>query len=76
MNSLKKLKLSIIIPAYNEENTVGQVLQNLDKLELPTIQKEILVIDDGSRDKTASIVRKFEKKMSSVRLIQHVKNKG
>ena len=53
MNSLKKLKLSIIIPAYNEENTVGQVLQNLDKLELPTIQKEILVIDDGSRDKTA-----------------------
>lgn len=76
MNSSKKLKLSIIIPAYNEENTVGQVLQNLYKLDLPTIQKEILVVDDGSKDKTASIVKKFEEKMSSLRLIQHAKNKG
>lgn len=43
--------LSIIIPVYNEESTVGEVIERILKVELP-IAKEIIVIDDGSNDAT------------------------
>jgi glycosyltransferase involved in cell wall biosynthesis len=43
--------LSIIIPVYNEESTVGEVIERILKVELP-IAKEIIVIDDGSSDGT------------------------
>ena len=52
-NKLKmaKERLTIIIPSYNEEKTVGNVIRNIKK-EIGQYDYEILVIDDGSRDKT------------------------
>ena len=53
-------KLSIIIPAFNEENTIKEVLQQLVNLELvQNTEKEILVVDDYSSDRTATIVSQF-----------------
>lgn len=46
-------KLSIIIPAYNEERTIYQILEKIEQVELiDQIEKEILIIDDGSKDLT------------------------
>lgn len=56
------MKISIIIPVYNEEETVGEVLDRVTELKLPW-EKEVIVINDGSTDRTAEIVRKFKNKV-------------
>jgi glycosyltransferase involved in cell wall biosynthesis len=49
--------LTIIIPAYNEEATIGAVLKRIDSVELPEgMTKEIIVVDDCSKDATGTIV--------------------
>lgn len=54
------MKLSIIIPVYNEESTLTQVLQKLLSLSLP-VDYEIIIADDGSTDRTSEIVDSFKK---------------
>lgn len=64
--------ISIIVPAYNEADAIGNVLDDLDNfLKKENLDYEIIVVDDGSTDKTAEIVNK-----KNVRLIQHPYNKG
>ncbi len=50
-------KLSIIIPVYNEETTISQVLAEIARVDVPGIEKEIIVVDDGSTDQTPHILR-------------------
>ena len=61
------MKLSIIIPVYNEENLIKQVIDNVRKISLD-IQKEIIVVDDASDDRTRSMrpppIRPFETRLS------------
>lgn len=66
-------KVSIIIPAYNEESTIKDVLETVKKVDLTKLKltKEILVINDGSTDKTADIASKVK----GIRLINK-KNGG
>ena len=54
--------LSIVIPAYNEERYLGTLLERIAAVDLSHlgVGKEIIVVDDGSRDATASIARRFE----------------
>ena len=53
-------KLSILIPAYNEEGTVIQLLKELNNLKLDfSLQKEIVVIDDCSTDNTSILINDF-----------------
>ncbi len=63
--------LSVIVPAHNEEAYIAQILEKV--LAEPT-PKEILVVDDGSKDRTAEIVRTFAGR--GVRLIRHERNQG
>ncbi|MDP3988177.1 MAG: glycosyltransferase family 2 protein [Candidatus Levybacteria bacterium] len=67
------MKLSIIIPAYNEEKTIPTVLEKLDSIKIPGVTKEIIVVDDGSTDASASVISKFK---SNFKFIQHKKNQG
>ena len=70
------MKLSILIPAYNEERSIGLVMQEIKSLDLASCnisEKEIILIDDGSTDKT---VEKAAAVMPSARVIRHVKNQG
>ncbi len=49
--------VSIIIPVYNEESTIGQVIEEITRVDLVGIKKEIIVVDDGSTDRSPEIVR-------------------
>ena len=67
------MKLSIIIPAYNERETLTQVLKKVKKVSLP-IKKEIILIDDASKDGTTEIIRKIKDKQ--IKKIYHKINLG
>ena len=59
-------KISVIIPARNEEKNIGQLLQALQNQTYPAELFEVIVVDDHSTDKTAEIVRQFQ----NVKLIE------
>jgi len=67
-----KKKLSIIIPVYNEKNTIQTLLNKIHKLK--DIKKEIIVVDDASYDGSANILKKNKNKINI--LIHHKKNMG
>jgi len=50
------MKLSIIIPVYNEKNTILEILKRVEAVELP-LDKEIILVDDGSTDGTREILK-------------------
>ncbi|MGH9159766.1 MAG: glycosyltransferase family 2 protein [Vicinamibacteraceae bacterium] len=66
--------LSVIIPLYNEEPTVGTLVDRV--LQVP-VAKEIIVVDDGSTDGSVAVLReRFLSCMPNVRLVQHDRNLG
>ena len=67
-------KLSIIIPVYNEEKTIMNVVDQVKKLKIRDISKEIIVVDDCSLDHTIDILKKIKGK--SVKVFYHDKNIG
>lgn len=68
------MKLSIVLPAYNEENRLKPSLEIILKYlnQRPGLETEVIVADDGSRDRTADIARSFA---PAVRLVQ-LKHQG
>lgn len=73
------MKLSILVPAYNEEKTVTQVLTKLQQVELPGgVEKEIIVVNDCSGDRTEEVVKQFmtENPELKLRYLKHEVNKG
>lgn len=76
MESAKdKKKLSIIIPCYNEFKTIEAIVDKILSVKLPNIEKEIIIIDDGSKDQTVQILKdKIKPKVSKV--IYKQKNEG
>ena len=70
------MKLSILIPVFNEEKTVGSVLESLYSLKIPNVTKEIIVVNDGSHDKSSEVLNLQKKKNPKLIIIAHEKNKG
>jgi dolichol-phosphate mannosyltransferase len=70
------MKLSIIIPVYNEEKTVALILKKISKATFKDVEKEIIVIDDGSTDASATIISGFKFTTANVSFIKHKKNLG
>ena len=68
------LKLSVIIPVYNEENTIKNVIDKVKKVHIKGISKEIIVIDDFSTDRTRNALEKIKDK--SLKVLHHKKNIG
>jgi glycosyltransferase involved in cell wall biosynthesis len=69
------MKLSIIIPAYNEEGTVEELLKKVSDVQIKGYEKEIIVIDDGSEDKTRDILDGLKNKLGFT-FLKHPKNIG
>jgi glycosyltransferase involved in cell wall biosynthesis len=59
MASANGTRLSIVIPVYNEEGTIGEVIERVRRIDLGPIEKEIIVSNDGSSDGTWGIVREY-----------------
>jgi dolichyl-phosphate beta-glucosyltransferase len=71
------LKLSVIIPAYNEEKTIGETLLSIDRyLSKQNYEYEILVVSDGSNDKTVEVVNNFQKMVRNLKVINNETNHG
>jgi glycosyltransferase involved in cell wall biosynthesis len=69
--------LSIVIPAYNEEARLPATLERLAEY-LPTLglQTEVLIVDDGSRDRTAAVAGSFAGRISGLRVLSNGTNRG
>jgi glycosyltransferase involved in cell wall biosynthesis len=71
----KLRKLSVVVPVYNERNTLVEVLRRMRAVELPdSVEREIIVVDDGSDDGTRDVLRQLGD--STVRVILHEHNQG
>ena len=68
--------ITILLPAYNEEEVIEKSLNTLqDNIKIKK-NYEILVINDGSTDKTLEILNQLSRKIKNLRVITHEKNKG
>ena len=65
--------LTVIVPVYNERNTVVEILRRMRRVELP-VELEIVVINDGSNDGTEKVLGALED--STVRVLHHSHNQG
>lgn len=68
-NNNRKLHVSIIIPAYNEEKVIKDCLNSIANVDFPRNQYEVIIVDDGSNDNTADIVQSFTKKYSHFKIV-------
>lgn len=70
-------KLSVIIPSYNEENRIKETLLDVhNTLSKQNFDYEIIVVNDGSKDKTSEVVKSVIKKIPKLSLIDNEKNHG
>ena len=63
------MKLSIIIPVYNEEKTIAKIIKKVLDTKLP-VEKEIIIVDDGSTDKSVSIIKQMNLPVSIKHILQ------
>ncbi len=76
-NNPQEVYLSLIIPAFNEESRIGNSLERiLTFLRQQPYPSEVIIVDDGSHDRTAEMVRKISQGSDHVRIVQNGKNIG
>ena len=66
--------VSILVPCYNEEETIEETVHNLTGLSYP--KKEIILINDGSTDRTSELIKRLSEEHEIVRAIQLHENRG
>jgi dolichol-phosphate mannosyltransferase len=70
------MRLSIVIPAYNEEATLEALLERVHTLDLFPIEKEIIIVNDGSRDRTLEIASVYATNHQNITVLSHEHNRG
>ena len=71
---MSDLKLSVIIPAYNEEKTIIETLKRIQITKKNKIEYEIIVINDGSKDNTSNLLKSNNELYD--KLIEYENNSG
>jgi glycosyltransferase involved in cell wall biosynthesis len=69
------VKLSVVVPVYNEENTVEHVVERIRAADVGGIEKEIILVDDFSTDGTRALLQKIVN-APDVRVFLHPRNRG
>ena len=69
------MKLSIVIPVYNEKNTLEDILKKVESVDLGNVEKEIVLVDDASTDGSTKILKELEKK-GKYKIYYHLINQG
>jgi glycosyltransferase involved in cell wall biosynthesis len=70
------MKISIIIPCYNEKDTINEIVKKVRNADVLHCEKEIIVIDDNSNDGTSTILDELKKNFAIAKLIKNSKNQG
>lgn len=70
------MKLSIIIPVYNEKDTLRKLLNKVEEVELKGIEKEFVLVDDASTDGSTEILKEIEKENPNYKVYYHLVNQG
>ncbi len=68
--------LSIIIPCYNEEPTLAQIVEEVLEVDLGKTKKELIIVDDRSTDNTPQIIKKLQKKHPEIKAFFQTQNQG
>ena len=69
------MKLSIVIPCYNEEKFIATVIEKINSVDLK-LDKEIIIVDDSSNDNTRNIINGLADKFGDIKLFFHERNLG
>jgi glycosyltransferase involved in cell wall biosynthesis len=67
------MKLSVVMPIYNEEATLEEIVR---RVQATPFEKELILVDDGSKDRSRAILAELEKRYDNVRVFLHEENKG
>lgn len=70
------MKVSIIIPVYNEEKTIEEIVKRVDAVKFPKVEREIVIVDDASKDTSWQKIQKLKKTIKDLVVVQHEKNQG
>lgn len=72
-----KMRLSVIIPIYNEAQTVARLIEQVLAVELGDIEREIIVVNDGSTDRSRDVLERIAVRRSDlVKVYHHEQNRG
>ena len=74
--SSARVKLSVVIPCFNEERTLGICIDRVMGLVAEDLEVEIIVVDDASRDRSLAIADELASKYPEIRVIRHDHNRG
>ncbi len=69
-------KLSIVIPVYNEEKFVSTTIKSVLEVDLDGLQREVVVVDDGSKDRTVEILNDLAQQYPEIKVFQQPVNMG
>jgi glycosyltransferase involved in cell wall biosynthesis len=67
------MKISVIIPVYNEEDTIKEIVSRVQKVDL---DKEIIIVDDHSTDSTPRLLKNINQSYENVQVLSHDRNRG
>ena len=70
------MDLSVVIPVHNEEESIGNLIDEITTALSEKYQHEIIVIDDGSTDNTLDVLLKIKQSLPTLRIVKHLKNSG
>ena len=73
---MKKHTLSVVVPCYNEEATLGACIQRLLAIEDAHLKLEVIIVDDCSKDKSIVIAKKLAGDHNQIKLLTHAVNQG
>ena len=73
---MRKSKLSLVIPCYNEEATLGTIVDEVLRLQSDDLALELIIVDDCSQDKSREVARNLANVHSEIKLCFHQKNMG
>lgn len=70
------MKLSIIMPVYNESKTIVEIIERVENVKIPNITKELIIVNDASRDNTQEKLNKLSKKYKNIKIYSNNINRG